>query len=149
MTILRRIYGPIQDKRGCRPRWHSEFDNLYKDLNVADDTTIRSLGWVCHITSMEDERIPKKVLIGKFHTTRPVGKPRWRREDVVQRDTPQILGIMGWRRQRRKEASSEGNPGPRRGCSAIYGMKQRSLYFVPLHLRTATECLIPACIYTF
>jgi hypothetical protein len=42
---------------------------------------------------MEDERFPKKVLNGKFHNTRPVGKPRARREDVVWRDTPQILEI--------------------------------------------------------
>jgi hypothetical protein len=32
---------------------------------------------------MEKERIPKKVLNGKFHTTRPVGKPRTRWADVV------------------------------------------------------------------
>ena len=139
----------MQDKGGCRPRWHSELYNLYKDLNVTEDIKIRRLGWVGHITSMEDERIPKRVLNGKFHTTRPVGKPRSRREDVVRRDTSQILGISGWRRQRRIEKSSAGSLGPRRGCSAIHGMKQRPLYFVALHLKTATEFLIPACIYTF
>jgi len=47
---------------------------------------------------MEDERIPIKVLNRKFHITRPVGKPRTRWEDVVWRDTSQILGIRGWRR---------------------------------------------------
>jgi hypothetical protein len=47
---------------------------------------------------MEDERIPIKVLNGKFHITRPVGKPRTRWEDVVWRDTSQTLGIRGWRR---------------------------------------------------
>jgi hypothetical protein len=45
-----------------------------------------------------DERIPNKVLNGKFHNTRPAGKPRRRWEDVVRRDTSQILGIRGWRR---------------------------------------------------
>jgi hypothetical protein len=35
---------------------------------------------------MEEERIPKKVLNGNFHTTRPLGRPRTRRADVVQRD---------------------------------------------------------------
>ena len=52
------MYGPIQDKGGWRPRWNSEFSNLHKDLNVADD--IRRLGWAGHITNMEDERIPKR-----------------------------------------------------------------------------------------
>jgi len=57
------------------------------------------LGWAGHIVGMEDKRIPKKVLNGKFHNARPVGKPRARWEDVVWRDTPQILGIRGWRRR--------------------------------------------------
>jgi hypothetical protein len=42
---------------------------------------------------MEDERIPKKVCNVKFHSTRPVGKPSTRWEDIVQRDTSQIVGI--------------------------------------------------------
>jgi hypothetical protein len=68
---------------------------------------------------MEDERIPKKVLNGKFHTNNPVGKPRKRREDVVRRDISHILGIRGWRRQRIKKASSEGGQGPE-GAAAPY-----------------------------
>jgi hypothetical protein len=48
---------------------------------------------------MEEERIPKKVLNGNFHTTRPVGRPRTRWTDVVQRDALQLLGIRGWRRR--------------------------------------------------
>jgi hypothetical protein len=40
---------------------------------------------------MEDERIPKKVCNGKFRSKIPVGKPRTRWEDIVQRDTTQII----------------------------------------------------------
>jgi len=39
----------------------------------------------------------KKVINGNFHTARPVGRPRTRWADVVQRDTRQLLGIRGWR----------------------------------------------------
>jgi hypothetical protein len=46
---------------------------------------------------MEDERIPNKVLNGKFHNTRPVQKPRTRWEDIIQRKTAQILEIRGRR----------------------------------------------------
>jgi len=46
---------------------------------------------------MEEDRIPKKVLNGNFYTTRPVGRPRTRCADVVQRDALQLLGIRGWR----------------------------------------------------
>jgi hypothetical protein len=49
--------------------------------------------------SMEEERIPKKVLNGNFHTMRPVGRPRTGWADVVQRDALRLLGIRGWRRR--------------------------------------------------
>jgi hypothetical protein len=41
--------------------------------------------------------IPIKVLNGNFHTVRPVGRPRTRWTDVVQRDARQLLRIRGWR----------------------------------------------------
>jgi hypothetical protein len=43
------------------------------------------------------QRIPKKVLNGNSHTVRPVGRPRTRWTDVVQRDVRQLLGIRGWK----------------------------------------------------
>ena len=57
-----------------------------------DDFKIRKLGWVGHVIRMEDEELPGKVLNGKLHNTRSMGKPRTRREDLVRRDTSQILG---------------------------------------------------------
>jgi hypothetical protein len=48
---------------------------------------------------MEEGRIPKKVLNGKFCNTRPVGRPRIRWEDAVQKDALQLLGTRGWRRR--------------------------------------------------
>jgi hypothetical protein len=46
---------------------------------------------------MEEQRIPKRGLNGNFHTARPVGRPRSRWADVIQRDARQLLGIRGWR----------------------------------------------------
>jgi len=37
------------------------------------------------------------VLEGKFHNTRPVREPRTSWEDIVWRDTSQMLGRRGWR----------------------------------------------------
>jgi hypothetical protein len=51
---------------------------------------------------MEEESIPcpqKKVFNGKFHNTRPMGRPGGRWADVVQRDTLLMLVIRGWRRR--------------------------------------------------
>ena len=64
-----------------------------------EDIKIRRLEWAAHIIRMEEERIPKNVLNGNFHTTRPVGRPRTRWADVVQRDALQLLGTRGWRRR--------------------------------------------------
>jgi hypothetical protein len=52
---------------------------------------------------MEDGKIKKKIVYGKFYNTRPVGKPRRRWEDVVRRDTSHILGIWGWRKPAKTE----------------------------------------------
>ena len=84
-----------------------------------------------HIIRMAGERIPEKVLNGKFQNQRLVGKPRTRWEDVIWMDTSQILGIQGW--QRRAEDREEWrhllrDARPRRGCSTIDGTKILSLY---------------------
>ena len=63
------------------------------------DIKIIRPGWAGHIIRTEDERIPKKILNGKSHNTRQVGKPSTRWEEVVRRDTSQIIGIRGWRRR--------------------------------------------------
>ena len=62
-----------------------------------EDIIFRRLGWAGRITRMEDQRIPKKVLNGSFNIAGPVGRPRTRWADVVQRDARQLLGIRGWR----------------------------------------------------
>ena len=65
-----------------------------------EDIKIRRLEWADRIIrSLEEERIPKKVLNGNFHITRLVGRPRNRWADVVQRDAQQLLGIRGWSRR--------------------------------------------------
>jgi hypothetical protein len=58
-----------------------------------------------------------EVLNGNFRTTRPVGRPRTRWADMVQRDALQLFGIRGWRRRTEnrdewREASYEGGQGP-------------------------------------
>ena len=90
-----------QHKRGDAGvlRWNNELYSLYKDLNIVEDIKIRRLGWLGHVIRMADERIPKQVLNGTFYNTRPVGRPRTRWADVVQRDALQMLGIRGWRRR--------------------------------------------------
>jgi hypothetical protein len=85
--ILKRIYGPVQDKGCWHHSWNSEICNFYKDLNIVDNIKNRKLGWLGHIIRMEGGSIPKYVLDGKFHNTRPVGKLRTRWEGTSSRRT--------------------------------------------------------------
>ena len=78
--ILRRIYGPIQDKGCWHPMWNGEIYNLYIDLNIVDDIKIRRLGWVGCIVRMEDERIPKRFLMGNF-----IRQDQWENHEQVGR----------------------------------------------------------------
>jgi hypothetical protein len=86
-------YMPQHTRGACwHPRCNNELPSLYNEPNIVEDIRIRRLQWAGRIIRMEEERIPKKVLNGNFHTTRPVGRPRTRWADVVQR-------IRGWRRR--------------------------------------------------
>ena len=81
-------------------QWHNELYSLYKELNIVEDIKIRRLEWAGHIIRMEEERIPKKKSSKrKLPYHKPVGRPRTRWADVVQRNALQLLGIRGWRRR--------------------------------------------------
>jgi hypothetical protein len=71
---------------------------------------------------MEGEKIPNKVLNGKFHKRIQVGIPRIIWKYVVRRDTLQTLGIRGWRRraENREKRRKGGRLGRRKGCGAPY-----------------------------
>jgi hypothetical protein len=57
--IMRRIYGPTQDKGRWRPKWNNEICNLYNDLNVVDDFKIRRTETAGRVIRVEDGRISK------------------------------------------------------------------------------------------
>ena len=99
LQILRRVYGPTQKRGRRRPRRNIKPYSLYNEPNIAEGIKIKRSGWAGRIIRMEEERIPKKVLNRNFHTTRPVGRPRTRWADVVQRDALQLLEIRGWERR--------------------------------------------------
>jgi hypothetical protein len=96
--ILQKIYGSTHEGGRWRSSWNNEHYSLYKESNIVEDKII-ILEWAGHIIRMEEERITIKVLNGNFHTTRPVGRPRTRWADVIQRDPLQLLGTRGWRRR--------------------------------------------------
>ena len=56
-----------------------------------------------HFKRMEDERVPEKVINGKFHNKRSVGRSRIRWEDVAQNDALQILEMWKWKKRHDRE----------------------------------------------
>jgi hypothetical protein len=91
LRVLRRIFGFKRDE--VTGEWRKIQNEELHDL-YSSPTIVR----VGASYNKNGRRIPKKVLNGNFHTTRPVGKPRTRWTGVVQRDALQLLGIKGWRR---------------------------------------------------
>jgi hypothetical protein len=59
--------------------------------------------WAGHDLRMEQYRIPKKVLRSCFGGGRPVGRPRNRWEDVIQRGAANLLRIRNWKAAARDE----------------------------------------------
>jgi hypothetical protein len=76
----------------------SILDGITKFILLADIVDNIKIKRAVHVIRMEEERIARNVLNGKFHNTRQVGKPRTRWVDVVQKDQLQILEIREWRR---------------------------------------------------
>jgi hypothetical protein len=90
--ILRRILGPVyEDDLGWRLRHNKELYELLGEPDTVKFIKFKRLQWAGHIVQMDNYRIPKKVLDGKFHGRRPVGRPRLRWEG-------NFINIRGWKR---------------------------------------------------
>jgi hypothetical protein len=66
---------------------------------VCNKNPTRGEGYLRVYECLKKEGYQKNVLNGKFRNTRPVGRPRIRWEDAVQKDALQMLGTRGWRRR--------------------------------------------------
>ena len=57
---------------------------------------MRRLQWVGDARRMKDESVPKKGLKGYIERRRPVGRPRGRWLDAMDRDTKRMLKCRNW-----------------------------------------------------
>jgi hypothetical protein len=69
-----------------------------------DGIKIIRLGWVGHIVRMEDERIPRKFIMGNY-----IIQNQWENQGQDRRASS---GVIHRRRQRRMEESSKDGQGP-------------------------------------
>jgi hypothetical protein len=95
--ILRKIFGPVQDKDGSwRIRMNHELNKLIGHADRVRFIKIRRIAWLGHAMRMDEKRIPKRVLEWKPTGRRIRGRPRKRWVEDIEEDI-QALGIRGWR----------------------------------------------------
>jgi hypothetical protein len=59
---------------------------LNKDIDTVNDVKLRRLQRAGHVIRMPEEKIPRKVMIGRLEGVRPIGRPRKRWMDGVRTD---------------------------------------------------------------
>jgi hypothetical protein len=92
--VLRRIFGPRRDKVAgdWRKLHNEELHNLYFSPNRIRMIKSRGMRWTGHVTRMREMRNAYRILVGKPGGKRPLGRPRNRLEDNIERDLREI----GW-----------------------------------------------------
>jgi hypothetical protein len=59
--VLRRLFGPVNDRGMWRIRSNKEFEVLYQEIDLATVIKILRLRWLGHVCRMEEHRDPKKA----------------------------------------------------------------------------------------
>ena len=77
--ILRKIFGPVQDKNGSwRIGMNHELNELVRNADIVRFIKSRRIAWLGHVMWMDEKRIPKRVLEWKPTGRRIRGRPRKR-----------------------------------------------------------------------
>ncbi|XP_060518453.1 uncharacterized protein LOC132697176 [Cylas formicarius] len=117
--VLRKIYGPVTDitTGRYRIRKNRELYELYKDPNIINEIKARRLQWAGHVKRLPDNRIAKLAWEEAPEGKRPLGRPRLRWRDNIEKDlkimeVDNALDLMNDRQQwRRIVKSAKTHPG--------------------------------------
>jgi hypothetical protein len=74
--ILRKIFGPVQDRRGWRIRYDEEPEELIKNEDIVRFIKACRISWLGHVVRMSDDAMRKRILYGKLFCTRKRGRPK-------------------------------------------------------------------------
>jgi hypothetical protein len=93
--ILRRIYGPVQDKGQWTSWCNKELYNLFKEPKSSITIRIARLRCGGHVRRMDEEAPPRRIMYVTPRGQRKTGRPkaRWRKE--AGKDA-RMLGIRSW-----------------------------------------------------
>jgi hypothetical protein len=94
--VLRKIYGPTQDKDGTWIKTNEELENLIKKKNIVRFIKSQTLRWLAHVIRMDTTRTVKKLTEWEPCSSRAVGRPRLRWLDQVEEDLKKKK-VRNWR----------------------------------------------------
>jgi hypothetical protein len=86
MKILRRIYGPVQDKGQWRSRCNNELYDLFKEPKLSITIRNARLRWPGHVRRMDEEALPRRIMYVTPIGQRKTGRPKARRREEVLKD---------------------------------------------------------------
>jgi hypothetical protein len=88
----------ILEMHGTNIKMHNEeFNDLYSSPNIVWVIKSRRMSWAGHVACIGEGRGMCRVLVGKSHVKRPMGRPRCRWEDNITMDLQEVgCGGMEW-----------------------------------------------------
>jgi hypothetical protein len=76
---------------------NEQLNDLYYSSNIVRVIKSRRMGWVGHVARMGERRGVYTVLVGKYESKRPLGRPRRRWEDNIKMGPQEVeRGGMDW-----------------------------------------------------
>ena len=95
--MLRRVFGSKRDEvtGEWRQLHNEELRDLYSLPNIVREVKSRRMRWAGHVAHMGEGRGVHRVLVGKTEGKRPLGRPRRRWEDNIERNLREVG--WGWR----------------------------------------------------
>lgn len=100
--VLRCILGPTREDGIWRRRYNSELYEIFDDPELSTYIKINRLRLAGHVIRMDDNRIPKRLMLAEISGNRPVGRPRRRWMDSVTADAEELLNVRNWRQAARE-----------------------------------------------
>jgi hypothetical protein len=94
--ILRKIFGPVQDRRGWRIRYNEQLEELIKNEDIVRFIKACRISWLGHVERMSDYAMPKRILYGKLFSTRKRDRPKNRWIVGVTMDLRKVK-VMAWK----------------------------------------------------
>jgi len=74
--ILRKIFGPINEKGIWRIKTNQELDEIIKHKNVINFIRAQRLSWLGHVERMQGTRMVKAIYCWYPISSRPIGRPK-------------------------------------------------------------------------